>query len=75
MGLCCGFVLETALIHKDVLVTAVLRQLLFLFLTTPHQGVGRGCTRSREGTQTGQLIPGDQMGPGPLPEKPGAHVG
>ena len=31
-----------------------------LFLTPPQRRVGWGCTRSREGTQLGQLTPPDQ---------------
>jgi len=32
----------------------------FLHLRPPHQHVGRGCTRSCEGTQLGQLTSADQ---------------
>ena len=32
----------------------------FLLLKPPHQRVGWGCTRGREGTQPGQLTPTDQ---------------
>jgi len=34
----------------------------FLLLALSHKRVGWGCTRSREGTQPGQLTPADQRG-------------